>query len=227
MLVTGGKENFQSQQIKVSEVIDLNDPTRTCQNLPDFPFETEGIGGLLDNIPVVCSGNTCQGIGQKFEVEWNNEMIGNVDYAASVVIQDGLWITGGNLVGSKTLLVRPDESVILQGSALPQTPYLQHHCVVIINAEECMIIGGGPDSYQATWTYNFKSGLWTRGPDTNVFRWYHACGLFTDLVENKQKVLIAGGAPPGASPDPNKDSTEILDFEVANSEWIYGKELDD
>ena len=85
-----------------------------------------------------------------------------------------------------------------------------------------MITGGGPDSYQATWTFNFRTELWTRGPDTKDFRWYHACGLFTDVVDQKQKVLIAGGSPPGAL-EPIKDTTEILDFEVENSEWIYGK----
>ena len=219
LLVTGGEQQFQGTSMKNSEVIDLDDSTNTCQDFSDYPFE-EGFAalGMLNNIPVVCNKRQCQGLGQKFEVGLYEE----VGAHTSIRMGDTLWFAGEDNI----MIVRSDESSVL-GPSLPQidASYVRGHCVVQINQDEFMIIGGSPDRYQATWKFkpNSKTENWIRGPDTNDFRCHHACGLFFDVVDGKQKILIAGGSPPGASPGSNKDTTEILDFEVANPEWIYGK----
>ena len=86
----------------VSEVIDLLDASNICEPLADFQIEaSQGVGGLLDNSPLICAAVTTNGdwTNKCFVVGGSNEVAATLQterrYAASVKFDDStLWATG-------------------------------------------------------------------------------------------------------------------------------------
>ena len=102
MLVATGDNGPFDDNTRKSEVIDLVDPTKKCQHLPDFPLTTsQGAGGLITNLAngrraLVCSGlfsPDCYIVGDegdKVEASLKTQR----SYVASVVLDNRIWITG-------------------------------------------------------------------------------------------------------------------------------------
>ena len=111
----------------------------------------------------------------------------------------------------------PATGTVQNGPDLPKIAY--QHCLVMVNSSTAMLIGGQQIKPE-TWFYNFDNAYqgWTRGPDLNVGRVRHACGVIKDSAdESKTIVVVAGGE--------FTKSSEIL---VVNSQpltWIIGPEM--
>ena len=131
------------------EVIDLEDPKKTCSPFPDMTTVHEamlegGVGGLLrgseGSVPVTCGGQYYDGYEcySCFRVEKNGTsklvdmMTHAFHYAASVVLnEDTLWITGGYTTVSH--LQADTEFVRVDGYHYsgPMLPYPEFgHCMV-------------------------------------------------------------------------------------------------
>ena len=100
---------------------------------------------------------------------------------------------------------------------------LQYHCMVTVNATTVAVIGGREkwNEYHGnkTFFYNVKSRVWTRGPDLQIGRSGHSCGMVRQSNgSDKFSILVAGGLGAGRS-------VEILD-EGSNS-WRNGSNLID
>ena len=87
----------------VTEVIDITDETKKCNNLGDFPVIVKmATGGLVDGKPIVCGGQDATTFKQEcYSFEDNawkllTSLTEPRSQAGSTVLKgDHLWITGG------------------------------------------------------------------------------------------------------------------------------------
>uniref|UniRef100_A0A0K2T8D9 Uncharacterized protein n=1 Tax=Lepeophtheirus salmonis TaxID=72036 RepID=A0A0K2T8D9_LEPSM len=112
---------------------------------------------------------------------------------ASIQLSDSKFlITGGfHIYHSKDT---PDaDSEVFNGKQWgsgPNLPYgIAHHCALNINSNTTMIIGGEIQNQISprTFIYDWKFETWRSGPELNIGRKFHSCGLHLG------KVIITGG----------------------------------
>ena len=101
MLVAIGDNGPFDENTRKSEVIDLLDPAKKCEQLPEFPFLTaDGAGGLLTGSegpkPLVCAGLFSQDC--HLISDGNNEVAASLLTSrftvSSIVVDNKHWITG-------------------------------------------------------------------------------------------------------------------------------------
>ena len=223
LMVTTGKMS-NGTLLDSTEVIDLEDSSSTCQPLPNFVYPVySAVGGLLNGSPFICNGNDdfdkcCSLTNSNVEIS-----VGLRLFAASIMVNDTLWITGGSApqqAGSEmksSILVLPNGET-KPGPDLPIP--VKDHCLVGINENEYFLIGGYPEGNR-TFKYNFAEGSWTTGPNLLKHRQDHACGLFTD--DGRRKIIVSGGL--SNAPPPYLPTSEILDFQAENANFEYGPSL--
>ena len=109
MVVIGSPQRISAE----SNFLDILDPIACFKQIPDYPISdlTHATGGVLENIPIICGGYSTEENWDDytitrtyrdecftlFEGNWVQEtsMITPRVGAASVVINDTLWVTGG------------------------------------------------------------------------------------------------------------------------------------
>ena len=100
MVTTG---YYNSGDIRSSEVIDLNNPSVTCQQWPDFPIDVRvAVGGYVNESVITCGGRLSNGGVTdkcfKMEPSKTTEIPGlNIgsSYSGGGIIQDSLVVSGG------------------------------------------------------------------------------------------------------------------------------------
>ena len=88
----------EGQNGKKTEIIDLIDPRLKCDFLTDTRLQWASVGGLVENLPLICGGETDDGFGNKIvsnECYPKTSLAGKVfdmdenrRYAASVVLNN-------------------------------------------------------------------------------------------------------------------------------------------
>ena len=205
LLVTSGwcgdADNFYPCPTKV---INFDRQTKTCDSLPNYPEANivRATGGLIGHdtylscggkVPGGLNSNKCYKFGLTTPIA---TMRKRRSLAASVVISNKLWVTGGEdeygEVLKSTEFVEPDTGSIQSGPDLPKEA--EAACLVLVYSTKAMLIGGYPDPQYKTWFYNFENELqgWVTGPDLIIGREMHACGIVKDSVEGKAMVIAAG-----------------------------------
>ena len=202
------------------------------------------IGGLLQNKPVICGGGHdgyqnvhSTAVSQDYFILGTThlelQMLEKRKYAASIVLNEQLWITGGGAGGLSLFLLGTTEFISLnqppvQGPKLPFT--IANHTMVQVNSETIYIIGGkqnGLDSNK-TWivdpTDNFKI---REGPTLKNKRCGHFCNKMK--INGKVYIVVAGGYVERDFMDTvygdmllYYDSVEILDTAVPELGWFIG-----
>ncbi len=135
------------------------------------------------------------------------------DHAVSAVIDNGLtlWITGGrdkddNLLDSSELIAFRGGDLVVpevhseEGPDLPEK--LQGHCLVMVtkHGDHAVILGGKSSTVVENKTWHLTDihqddhQSWTQGPDMNVARVSHLCGMLKDTVTNQSVIIVAGGS---------------------------------
>ena len=149
-------------------------------------------------------------------------------FAAKVVVDDLLWITGG--YNATSAYLSSTETIRTDGSVVPGPPLplpLWGHATVNVNTKlmwpKILIIGGntpGPsdDGANLNKTYYFNLlGKWSDGPKLNIGRSHLAAGIVTDKITNESIVVVSGGW--GGTWASNLKSTELL----LDNRWVSGK----
>ena len=98
MVTTGSYSGY----IRSSEVIDLNNPSVTCQQWPDFPIDVrQAVGGYINESVITCGGLSNNGVTDKcFKMEPSKTTeipglkIGSYRSGGGI-IQDSLVVSGG------------------------------------------------------------------------------------------------------------------------------------
>ena len=176
-----------------SEVIDLENPSNICENLPDFPITVEGsVGGLIQNdIPLICGGwnithnMKCYSIGAKENLEVN--LIQRRHYSGGIIINNNLWITGG--ISPKTSEFILSNGTSIEGPKLPID--LLYHCATKINDSFVLLTGGADTMGQVLIVDAEQNFKMEKGPSLLTERHSHACGTF--IHQEKLWVVVVGG----------------------------------
>ena len=212
------------------EVIDLNNPSKTCILSADFPYELrDAVGGFTSSGPMVCSGRygssksaDCYSLGSNGQFVKISELTMDTprSYASSIVTEDGkLMISGGRGRGggysylNDTEIMNVPESKTEDGFELPNE--IHGHCSVLINATTVLVLGGYSGSYQkSTYFINLENLQVTNGAEMQEARVFFGCAVFE---HNQQNFVIAAGGYPST------DSTEFLKLDATRLKWSRGK----
>jgi len=232
------------------DVVDTLSDTTSCTIPRDFnSYDVGGgwnsfyftDGGLLANRPTVCGG-TCpsQNCGSSragaqddchyYNVtanEWYllSKMSTKRYYHAILMITpDIMWITGGYTGSARTSSTEYmyGNGTIRAGANLPVP--LERHCVVRLDNDTAMVIGGvSALPYTTTFYFDIASETFSHGPELLNQRYYHTCAVFQSaLHENRPVVAVTGGS---ASSSYTR-VVEILDYTTENPQWtLLGADL--
>ena len=202
-----------------SEVFDLANEESNCAHLENVQPRPRAVGGLINNIPVVCGGidkkrnyfDDCVLIGKSKKIP----MVSTRYTHTSVNLDSGrLWILGGANKSvsylDTTEIVSINKSV--KGIELPST--WRFGCAVNVNNKIYLI--GGKRNYDITnkiWIVDpFNGFKLEEGPPMNYGRRDHMCGVMPD----DQTIVVAGGFGKKSG-----QKTEFYDIKTAT--WKIGK----
>ena len=219
-----------------TEVVDLANNAK-CESLPNFPYEAfSATGGLIGQTPVICGGS-----------RWNNGVPDSYDqcftlgpngyeetfalkhprlmYATVPWNSTHLWLTGTDVNGVAEETEFLDlEHGITEGPTLPKR--LSGHCMVKINDEKFMMIGGidfaNDHVARDTFIYDAVNDTWTQGPSLNNARFNPVCATYTKFCNHEEKYVVVAGGFINRRNDLTV-STEVYDY-VSNT-WRQGPDL--
>ena len=113
------------------------------------------------------------------EGNWTNQtyLVNTRTGAASVVMNDSLWITGGHY-NSDFEMFDTTELVTENGSKAftPMPMTVMHHCIIKMNETHVLMTGGLQNNdgirtvFNKTFVFNFETQEWQSGPDLNTAR---------------------------------------------------------
>ena len=210
--------------------------------MPPYPVKMfGGVGGIIngDHI-IVCGGSannnlissSCYTL-QK-DKKWHKApglRVGRIDISTgSIVLQQGLWISGGRSIGGW----EASTEIVGHSSSQPSMnmPFgILGHCSVLLdrgkeNANKIFSIGGNRKNnhfLSETFIWNSKRGTWENGPSMNRGRYKHGCGIVE--LGAKKFIFVTGGFQPGYFPPHTTSSTEFLDLSNIGSGWKNGNIL--
>jgi hypothetical protein len=215
----GNTDNF--------EIIDLSMPSSNCQNLPNFPYTTEGtVGELIEqDYPLICGGFNIKQCYSHKDGKWKQEvsLAENKVYASSAPspfpnTPFSMMISGGsNPITSS--------AVYFSGEAWKKLPDLpkkvEYHCTIKVSSSVVMIIGGYQDQQRSKKTFllDTKENVWKEGPSLMQERDSFSCGRIRSATNSsKFSIIVAGGYN-----ETDLTTTEVLD--QLNGEWRQGLPL--
>ncbi len=170
--------------------------------------------------------------------------------AASVSIHNGtvLWVTGGlsdieshhevTSDSTEQLTVSADGQSLTSSESIPLPRALRSHCLVLLNNNLALLIGGFLGSLSPEWQFQVSDRSWSIDIDSFSLGWTerssltnarqkHVCGVIRDISHPKAKkiVMVAGGALDDTLTPTN--SVELLqaDNDDVSSQWQIGPSL--
>merc|ERR1719400_466737 len=145
-------------------------------------------------------------------------------HAILMISSDIMWITGG-YTGSTT--TSSTEYLFGNGTikAGPNLPVpLNYHCVVRLDNDTAMVIGGiSALPKTTTFYFDIASEAFSHGPDLLNQRYLHSCAVYQSARhENRPVVAVTGGSGPTST----TRIVEILDYTTENPQWtLLGADL--
>ena len=199
-----------------ADLIDLDDPTTTCQSIAPYP---DG-GGIAAGVGLLYLGllpNVCGGIVSKTSVSscisysfsygaWSlNELLGNMtvprqEFAGTLVDEDIFVLSGGAKTtqngledfwkSSESAQVSSGAGQFNQGPDLPTENF--GHCMVSIDSNS-VFIAGGFFTPNTAYVYDTESGTLSEplempGPHSS-----QVCGSFKNTSTGQIEVVVVGG----------------------------------
>ena len=215
------------------EVIDLNNPSKTCILSADFPYELrDAVGGFTSSGPMICSGESygysrsadCYSLRSNGQFVKMSELTMDTPRsdASSIVTEDGKLMISGGWNGGRladTEIINVLESKTEDGFELPNG--ISDHCSVLINTTTVMVLGGydGLLTQKSTYFINLETLQVTDGPEMQEARRYFGCAVFEHNQQNV--VIVAGGT--NATGTWSTNSTELLHVGSTQLKWSRGK----
>ena len=216
MVVVAGLPGTESE---MSEVYQISSGVTSCGSIgKNGGFAWGVVGGYLegDQAVMVCGGPTskaCYSLPEGQETSMSEVR----QFAAAVVVDNQLWISGGEEGGSAKSSIETVSFTRGFNKATNDLPApLSKHCAVLLKSKNAvMIIGGSSNGQNSDKTYYFdlSSQSFSEGPSLSSARHSHMCTAFN--VEGQEKVAVVGGEA--------ESSVEILD--VATDSWTAGPSL--
>ena len=150
MVTTGTSGRYNNK----SEVIDLMDPTKTCQPWVEYPIGVDSaVGVFIQDKVVICGGDStftagngavdrCFALGPSEVTEMT---MSAASYSSAAGTFDQSFFISGGYDGKQTL----DRTEYISASGMRNGPNLPTplagHCNVQISPNELLVTGGSPD----------------------------------------------------------------------------------
>ncbi len=212
LIVIGGRNNYDGTYLSSVEVIDLENPSTTCNKIADYPVEDTGMTvGFIDGLIKSCGGlietDDCYDYNPATN-SWitSASMIHERDKPRSSFIDD-IWLVSGDVLHSDDV---PRTTEMWTGTGFESGPTLpipmRYHCQLSINSTHVFFADthytGNAfllDWYQQTWTVM---------PPMTVEREFMSCGLINNPENGIEAVIVERGV------------TEIFNFR--DEKWKTG-----
>jgi hypothetical protein len=199
------------------ELVDLRNASRTCPDMPSFPFAWEGtVGGYVDGKVLVCGGTILEDFKEcHLFYRETNEWLQTVSmgaervYAAGVPLsREKFWVTGGAGDASTEVLT------VGHGFApFVDLPEVQSdHNLVQVNETHYLLLG---HNSAKVWMFDSDLEEWSVMPDMLRSRRYPAAGLVR-YADGRRVVVVAGSYA-------DTKSVEVLDLD--ENVWRAGPDL--
>ena len=242
LIVFNGIITKQNIQIESANLSNLSDVKECYVGLSRSGFNDKIVGASL--LQVNQNEDLIQCGGAEL---WSGNLTSNCTYLnkSTVVLQEArtfassavssdnvIFIAGGQgayglLLNSTEIITINDDNDILAVSGPDMPLNLQHHCLVFLNPDSIMIIGGRdiferPQENTYRLELNKTPMFWSLAPRLNQKRLGHSCGLLE--LGSKRFVVVAGGADEFMDIPRPLSTVEILNLndDGLEMEWTTG-----
>ena len=216
-----------------TDVIDLDDPNKKCDGVPDYPVKADApTGAIVDGTFVSCGGrpdysgevlSTCYKFGSSTELA---TLAKGRFAASSIAIHKKLWVTGGATDGGKKRFADSEVVDSSNGWSVSPGPNLpnamSYHCLTRSHGSTIFLI-----NEFKSWHYNFenqnignmKTVNWNDGPALKFKKISCVCGTIKDSSDDSKTIVVATGGW-------KRKETELLDTsDVSGETWLEGPDL--
>ena len=231
MVATGDSRNGSYINPK-TQIVDVSNPTKSCELNDGLAYESQSTGGMLGTTPVICGGhsklaNKCLLYGTSQTITMTSQH----SYHSSVGLNNKmLWIMGGQgnmgsaMGGWKVL--DSTEFVTIEGAVngpmLPE-PVMCHCSVLFPGNGNVYVISGIHGSLPNT---KFSNKVWvanpsnkftfSQGPSLDTPRQWPTCGTMS--IGTKSIIVVAGG-----NEDLTKITSSVEILDPLSNQWVAGK----
>ena len=219
-MVTGG---YPRESGKKSEVIDVQDPTRTCASLPDVPYGEYYMPncGVIDGKLIVCQYYKC------FELQNNGNgwtefatLTNRMKYGVGAVVNNSIFLFGSAYVSNA-----PFSEFLYSDGSTEDGPDLYMSdgngdfgmCAVTLSTGNVMLMGGELNQ-QRVGVFNPTTGSYTSMAELNFDRYFSACTTFYSAKHGQREVVYIGGGDNNGG----YKTVEILDYTLTET-WEQSK----
>ncbi len=195
------------------EVIDLENPTNTCNLLADYPADENGMTvGLIDGLIKSCAGlhdtDDCYDYNPATNSWINSTSLKNARKMPRSSFIDGIWLISGD--DDDEVDDVPQTTEIWTGTGFEPGPLLPipmySHCQLTINATH-VYFADSRDTGKA-YLLDWFEQKWTELPSMTIDRDQMSCGLINNPENGIEVVIVEDGV------------TEIFNFR--ENEWKSG-----
>ena len=202
------------------ELIDMTDNMRNCTKPSNYPgSQDSSFGTFLDGQVIVCGGYPATSACYTYipdNLTWieSSTMNINREKAATAIVQDLWWITGGRnptgYLSSTELFNYVNESF---SNYIELPAQLDVHNLIPYDNSFVMLLGGQLITNK-TFIFDANDATWRDGPSLQHARYHCQAGL-TTYANGTKTIIVAGGG--------NETTTEILNLDTMT--WSFGPEL--
>ncbi len=189
MIVIGGFNDYDDD-LRSVEVIDLENPSSTCNAISDYPFGNKGMAvGLIDNIIKTCGSEYGSDSCYDYNPSTNSWTL-SVDLLTSrdnprASFIDNVWLVSGDDYETTTEMWTGN--IFEPGPQLPTYMYL--HCQLTINSTHVFFA----DDYDVVYLLDWPAQSWIELPPMTVNRDWPSCGLINNPQNGQEVVIVEDG----------------------------------
>ncbi len=210
LIVIGG--NYDGSDLNSVEVVDLENPSNTCNLVTDYPLNDRGMTvGIVDGLIKSCGSEydkeECYDYNPSTSSWITSESLINSRTFPKSSFVDGIWLVSGDEISSNDLPLTTEMWTgpgFESGLSLPIPMY--NPCQLTVNSSHVFI--ADTDSTGSAFLLDWNAQTWSVLPRMTVDRNVMSCGLINNPENGIEVVIFEDGV------------TEILN--LANETWRLG-----
>ncbi len=211
-LIVFGGYNVDNGYVSSVEVIDLENPSSTCNMIADYPVEETGMTvGLIDGLIKSCGSDhdtdDCYDYNPATNSWITSASLINERYYPRSSFIDRIWLVSGDSSGSDNVSLTTEMWTGTGFEPGPSLPIaMNFHCQLTVNSTHVFFA----DTHDTGNAYllNWYKQTWSELPHMRVPRDHMSCGLINNPENGIEVVIVEDGV------------TEILNFR--DEEWKTG-----
>ncbi len=215
IVVIGGSNDLLGGDLSSVEVVDLEDPSATCDLIADYPVQDSGmVAGVIGDLIKSCGSHNdrddCYDYNPATNVWTTSASMLTARYRPRASFIDDVWLVSGDGFDDSD---RPYFTEMWTGTEFEQGPRLRvdmtRHCQLTVNSTHVFFVD--TSTTNLAFLYNWYEETWTDLPATTGHKTYPSCGLINNPDNGPEVVITEDG------------DCEI--FNVNSMSWRQGPQL--